>query len=97
MTLTLESLNRFLEEELKDIISKKYGIPKGEITEETLDEKLEELKNIHDKTLPWLKGSVMGGGLDADLEFLTGKEIEELDKKVTAFLSKFKRIKSTSK
>jgi hypothetical protein len=95
MTLIQKPLTQFLEEKLKDLISKKYGIPKEEITEEVLEEKLEQLKETHDGMLKWRKDSVMGGALDGDLEFLTGDEIKMLDKRVNAFLSRFKHIKST--
>lgn len=87
------TLVEFLDKRLKKILSTKCGIPEEEITEEVLEEKLEELKRIHDRTLKWQKGSIMGGALDADLEFLTGDEIEALDKQVTTFLSKFKAYK----
>ncbi len=89
------SLAQFLEEELKDIISKKYGIPKGKITENIFNEKLEHLKKEQDRKLPWQKGSVMGGSLDDDLESPTEDDIEVLSRQITAFFAKFKS--STSK
>lgn len=54
------SLREFLDKELKEIISEKYGIPLDEMTEEVYRVKLQELKKWQDENLPLSKGCVCG-------------------------------------
>lgn len=83
-------LDQFLEEKLKKLLSEKYHIPEEQLNDKgQLEKALKELQEAHDKKFKWHKGSAMGGSLDTHLKFLTEDEVEEREKRVNAFLSRF--------